>query len=244
MDTDYIFMAQAGFVALTFICLALVLIGVRKTLTKMGLDRYQIKQRIFTIIAIIVIWILLVSFLAIKGILSDFSTFPPKLPLILFPTLVSILILTFHPRFRDFLLHVPPQGLIYLQTFRLPVELFLWWLFLAKVIPEQMTFEGRNLDILSGITAPIFGWLCFGNIRNNRTMALFWNLIGLGLLLNIVLIAVLSLPTPLRVFMNEPDSSFVTTFPTVFLPAFLVPLAYSMHFFSLRKLWLERKLNK
>src|SRR5687768_13649385 len=102
MNADYIILAQTGFVVLTFICLALVLNGARKTFQKMGLDRYQIKQRLITIIAIIIGWILLVSFLSIKGILSDFSTFPPKLPLVLIPTLISILVLTFHNRFRVF----------------------------------------------------------------------------------------------------------------------------------------------
>jgi hypothetical protein len=242
MKTNYLFMAQTGFVALTFLCLALILAGVRQTFQKMNVPRSKANNRLFLLMAIFGGWLLIVSTLALNGFLSDFSTFPPKVPFVVLPPLISIGLLTFNPRFRNFLLHVPPQWLIYLQLFRIPVEIFLWWLFLANVLPEQMTFEGRNFDIVAGLTAPIFGWLCYGQGRYNQTLALFWNILGLVLLLNIVLIAILSLPTPLRVFMNEPSSWRVTTFPFILLPAVLVPMAYSMHFFSLRKRWLERHL--
>jgi hypothetical protein len=181
------------------------------------------------------------EWLSASGILSDFSSFPPKFLLVIIPPLIAILILTFHRKFRMFLAHVPPQWLIYLQTFRLPVELFLWWLFLGHAIPKQMSFEGRNFDVLTGLSAPLLGYLCYGKGRKLHTLAVIWNIFGLVLLLNIVITAILSLPLPFRVFMNEPDSSFVTTFPCVFLPAALVPLAYSMHFFSLRKIWLVRR---
>jgi len=71
---------------------------------------------------------------------------------------------------------------------------------------------------------------------NNRKVMIAYNFIGLALLLNIVTIAVLSVPSPFRVFMNEPANTIVTYFPIVLLPAFLVPLAYTLHFLSLKKL--------
>jgi hypothetical protein len=55
--------------------------------------------------------------------------------------------------------------------------------------------------------------------------------------LNIVTISALSLPTPLRVFHNLPDSSLVTTFPFIYLPGVMVPLAYTLHIFSIKQ-WL------
>ena len=63
-----------------------------------------------------------------------------------------------------------------------------------------------------------------------------YNFIGLVLLFNIVTVAILSIPGPFRYFMNEPANTIVTYFPIVFLPAFLVPLAYTLHFFPLRQL--------
>ena len=65
---------------------------------------------------------------------------------------------------------------------------------------------------------------------------LVWNLMGLALLVTIVVISILSLPMPLRVFINEPANTIVTRFPFIWLPGFLVPLAYTLHLFALRKL--------
>jgi hypothetical protein len=49
-----------------------------------------------------------------------------------------------------------------LHIIRIPVELGLYWLFIYKAIPQLMTFEGRNFDILVGLTVPfdLLLWLC------------------------------------------------------------------------------------
>ncbi len=47
----------------------------------------------------------------------------------------------------------------FLHTVRLPIEIILFKLYLNKMIPQLMTFEGRNFDIVIGITAPIVGYL-------------------------------------------------------------------------------------
>ncbi|HEV2479744.1 MAG TPA: hypothetical protein VGS79_08760, partial [Puia sp.] len=44
------------------------------------------------------------------------------------------------------------------------------------------------------------------------------------------------MPTPLRVFFNEPANTLITQFPFIFLPGMLVPLAFSLHFISLRQM--------
>ncbi|HKQ78896.1 MAG TPA: hypothetical protein VJ810_34675 [Blastocatellia bacterium] len=59
---------------------------------------------------------------------------------------------------------------------------------------------------------------------------------GLALLINIVTIAILSAPTPLRKFFNEPANTFVTYFPFVWLPAFLVQAAWFGHLLVFRRL--------
>jgi hypothetical protein len=99
-----------------------------------------------------------------------------------------------------------------------------------------MTFEGRNLDILSGILGTVVALFFI----KKRTVCLLYNLIGLGLLINIVTIAILSMPTPYRVFMEEPANTIVFTWPVVFLPTFLVPLAYGLHFLALRQLSIKK----
>jgi hypothetical protein len=131
--------------------------------------------------------------------------------------------------------HLNLKVITQLQVFRVLVEIVLWLLFLQNQLPVQMTFEGRNFDILAGITAVIAA----NYFINNKRWMIAWNIFGLLLLLNIVVIALLSMPTPFRVFHNEPSNIIVTHFPYVFLPTFLVPLAYLLHFISLKKLLLK-----
>ena len=240
MEHTYYLIVQAGFLLLTLICLGVILWGIRITLLRMGLtlSRANVKTGIWAIVFLA--WLLLTSSLSISGFLGDFSVMPPRMLPMLFILLVGILIITFHPAFKRFLAHVPPAWLIHIQAFRVPVEILLWLLFLDNLLPVQMTFEGRNWDVLTGITAPAAAYLCFGRGRYRKWLAMAWNIFGLILLVNIVVTAILSMPTPFRVFMNEPANTIVTVFPVVFLPTVLVPIAYAMHFFSLRKVFIEQ----
>lgn len=227
---------NTGFVVLTLLCIAFVLLGIKGTYTKMGFPLEKTRKRLARIEAVLAVWLVVVSFLASKGVLSLFAAVPPPMAFVLLAPLVTVFILLFHPKIKSFILHSPVAAMMYLQAFRLPVEILLWALYKNHHVPIQMTFEGRNWDILTGITGPIFAYICFGGGRNLKSLAIVWNIAGLLLLVNIVAIAILSMPTPFRVFLNEPSNTIVATFPVVFLPAVLVPLAYYLHFFSLRKL--------
>ncbi|MFN8341812.1 MAG: hypothetical protein U0V64_09115 [Cyclobacteriaceae bacterium] len=177
-------------------------------------------------------WAAVSAFLAIAGVLADFSTFPPRMMLVLFVPLVTLLTLTFLPGTQTVLRQIPIGWLTRLQFFRVVVELLLWMLFMQQLLPVQMTFEGRNFDVLAGLSAPLAAWW----LTKNKTAMVIWNVCALALLINIIVVAILSLPGPMRYFMNEPANVIVTTYPYVWLPALLVPLAYGLHFFSLRKL--------
>ena len=63
-----------------------------------------------------------------------------------------------------------------------------------------------------------------------------WNVLGLLLLINIVVIAVLSMPLPFRFFFNDPANTFVTHVPYVWLPTFHVQAALFGHLLIFRAL--------
>jgi hypothetical protein len=63
-----------------------------------------------------------------------------------------------------------------------------------------------------------------------------WNSVGLLLLVNIVTVAMLSTPTPLRRFFNEPANVWIKDAPFIWLPMFFVPLALLGHIVIYRKL--------
>jgi hypothetical protein len=116
------------------------------------------------------------------------------------------------------------------------VELALWLLFINNIIPVQMTFEGLNYDILIGLSALLIGYYSLSISKWPRVVALLWNFAGLLLVTNIFIIALLSTPSPLRQFFNEPANTVIAYFPFVWIAAFIVPFAYLMHILSIKQI--------
>lgn len=184
------------------------------------------------------LWMVLVGVLAARGMLSDFSGLPPRPFFVLFPALIAVISLSLSPAMGHVLTHTKPYELMGLQVFRLPVEIFLWLLFLQGHIPVQMTFEGYNWDILTGIAGGILFFL--PQLARRKSVQWIFHGVGTLLLFNIVFIAITSMPTALRLFMNEPANRIVVTFPFIFLPTVLVPMALFLHLLGWRYLFLSR----
>jgi len=165
-----------------------------------------------------------------------FGPLPPPAFILVTLTLIVLLRLIYSKRAKELVLVTPAIWLIVIQSFRILVEIVLWGLYQYDLIPIQMTFEGRNFDILVGLTAPIIGYYCFIRKSWPEKVAYYWNIGGLFLLANIVLTAILSMPIPIRVFMNEPANRYIVDFPNIYIPLLFVPIAYSMHLLSIRQL--------
>lgn len=192
-------------------------------------------------LAVIVIWMMAQSVLSIRGFYLETGTLPPRFILLIGPPLIFIGVLFFTNAGKKFIDHLNVKYLTFLHVIRLPVELVLFWLFIQKVVPEIMTFEGRNLDIFSGITAPIMFY--FGFIKKNfsNRILLIWNFICLGLLVNIVTIAVLSAPFSFQKLAFDQPNIAVLHFPFVWLPCCIVPLVLLSHLAAIRQLVLSEK---
>lgn len=230
-------LTQVGYIALSIICVALIYGGLQRALAKSTFTPQKQKRIARQFILGVLGWALLVSFLAWIQFFAEFSAIPPRFIIVLLVPLLTILGLTiFSSNLAEILRHVPPSHLVYIQSFRIVVELLIWLLFLQDLLPIQMTFEGYNFDVLTGLTAPIVAYFCFTKKQWPRSVAIAWNVGGLILVFTIVTISVFSFPTPFRYFMNEPANEIVAQFPFVWLPAILVTIAYSMHFFSLKQL--------
>jgi hypothetical protein len=224
---------QIGFIALSTIYFAMLFNQMRKA-TNASPDLKNSKFLTWTITCVI-IWAIFVSVWSISGIMKDFSMFPINFAPIIIVPLIAVLAFTFSRAGTEILSRIPISTIIQLNAFRVFVEVLLWALYEENQAPIQMTFEGRNFDILSGLSAPIVAYL-FTKGKISKIGLVIWNVICLGLLINIVTVAILSTPTPFRVFMNDPVNTIVTIFPVSWLPGLLVPLAYGLHFFSLRQL--------
>lgn len=185
---------------------------------------------------LLVLWLGLQGILALKGFYIDLQSEIPKFPLLVLPALVLIALVFITKEGRSFIDKLPLEHLTYIHVIRIPVEIVLFWLFIEKQIPEIMTFEGRNFDILSGISAPIIGYLYFTKKVINKNILLVWNFVCLALLFNIVITAILSIPTPFQKFGFEQPNIAVLKFPMVWLPSFVVPVVLFSHLVSIQKL--------
>src|SRR5258708_37952263 len=140
---------------------------------------------------VLIAWLILLGGLSIRGFFADFSGLPPRLAFAMLPPLLRVLLFTRSRAGKEFLHHIQPQWLIYLQSFRILVEIALWLLVRNGSLPVQMSFEGRNFDILTGLLSFPVGYHGFVKTAWPPFAALFYNISTLILLVNIVTISTL-----------------------------------------------------
>jgi hypothetical protein len=138
---------------------------------------------------------------------------------------------------RQLAVCVPIAALVGVQAFRLPLELIMHRGFQQGFVPIQMTYAGRNFDIVTGVTAALLGAALL-RVRVPRMVVLLWNVMGLVLLANVLTIAVLSMPM-LRRFGADRMNVWVAVPPFVWLPAVLVVAALAGHIIIFRRLALR-----
>jgi hypothetical protein len=232
-------MPAVAWLLLTVACMTLIIMGLREILKKTGWEKNRRQKIVIGAALVFSAWTVLLLVLSSKGFFSDFSRLPPRPGLAMLVPLPVILGIVFSKTGSRLLQLVPSHWLVLLQSFRIAVELLLLVAFIDEKLPVQMTFEGRNFDIVTGLLALPVGYL-MAKGRISRKFAVAFNIIGLVLLLNILVIAVLSMPTPIRYFTNEPANTLVGQFPFILLPGVLVPIAYGLHIFSLRQLLTQK----
>jgi hypothetical protein len=194
-----------------------------------------------TTLIILSSWLLLQAIISLTGFYTVTNNVPPRSTLLIFPPIIFVIILFLTPKGKKYIDSLNIKTLTILHTIRLPVEIVLFWLFIQKAIPQIMTFEGRNFDVISGITAPVIFYIGFYKIKTGRISILFWNFFCLGLLINIVIIAVLSAPFSFQKFAFDQPNIAMQYFPYVWLPCFLVPIVLFSHLASIRQL-LKKKI--
>ena len=221
-----------GFVLTTLLAIVMVILVIKTSSKPMSAGAVR------ALIVAIFIWLAAQAVLSICGIYTDYpKSTPPTIILCgVLPALIALVLIFNARKGKLFVDRTSMQMLAYLHVIRIPVELLLYGLFLNGVVPELMTFEGRNLDILAGLTAPLVGFFGISQNRMGKASLLIWNFVCLGLLLNIVVNAILSAPSPFQQFAFDQPNVAILNFPFSWLPSFIVPLVLFAHFAAIRKL--------
>jgi hypothetical protein len=197
---------------------------------------YRLTNRSARFLVIAGVWLLFQSILSLSGFFTVIDTVPPRFILLLAPPLLFIAVIFLTPAGRRFIDSLNLKNLTLLHIVRVPVELILYGLFLHHAVPGLLTFEGRNFDIIAGLSAPLVFYLGFAARSPRRILLLTWNILCLALLLNIVAYAILSAPFSFQRLAFEQPNIAVFYFPFTLLPGCIVPLVLFSHLVAIRQI--------
>ena len=187
-------------------------------------------------IFILLAWVSVQAIITQSNYYLETTTLPPRFLLLVGPPLLLIVYLFISKQGKIFLDSLSTSWLTYLHVVRVPVEITLYYLFISSLVPELMTFEGRNFDILSGLTAPVIAYVGYNRKKLSKTLLLIWNFLCIALLVNIVVTAVLSAPFPFQRLAFDQPNVGVLYFPFSWLPGCVVPLVLFSHLVCVREL--------
>jgi hypothetical protein len=192
------------------------------------------------VIIVTLLWMAIQAILSLAGFYQVPDSTPPRFIIVIGPGIIFSILLLVTKWGKAFLDTLNLRTLTLMHLIRVPVEITLFFVYSAGLIPVLMTFEGNNFDIISGITAPIIFYLVFILKKLNRTALLIWNFLCICLLINVLGIALLSAQTPFQKFAFDQPNIGVTYFPFIWLPCVVVPIVLIAHLAAIRQLLKSR----
>lgn len=196
--------------------------------------RIALKSKLVLVTAFI-LWHTYLYFISMSGILTDFESMPPRLPLlVIIPLFLFSGIFVYRNRKKNWVHIIPKSWLVYYQSLRIGIETIFYFSVGAGILPELVTFAGYNYDILFGISALVMGYLVFFKKSLSLTAVKYWNIIGLLIIAFIIFLFISGTYFP-QVYNQEtsvltPD---FTQYPYILVAGFLMPSAVFIHFLSL-----------
>jgi hypothetical protein len=223
------------FVLIPLALVAALAAGVIAASRRLGEPQAARRRAVFLTVAASAVWMGATWWAAASGALRQWNATPPPLVILVAAIVILAGAIAFTGYGARLVRGLPLWTLVAVQAFRLPLELAMHVQYERGIMPEQMSYSGRNFDIVTGATAIVVAWLAATG-RAGRGVVAGWNVLGFALLLNIVVVAILSTPI-FRYFGDDRLNVWVTDPPFVWLPAVMVLAALSGHLLIFRALW-------
>jgi hypothetical protein len=183
-------------------------------------------------------WVCLIIGIAASGGFAQGAIGPVPGPVLGFGALVigGLAAWFWWPAFRDTLLALPLAALIGINAFRIGGVLFLILYAQGRLSGPFAQSAGWG-DIITGLAAiPLAAMVAAGTFPSRRLIAA-WNAFGALDLFAAILLGALSSPgTPLRLFTEGPGTVVMATLPWAMVPTILVPLWLLVHLIIARRL--------
>ena len=224
---------------LTFVVLPVVLIGVLAWGTAVAWRRSGAPISAAARAAAVSVagasaWMAGTGMVAASGVLRDWERTPPPIGMLVAAITALAFGMAYSPFGSRIASTMPLWVLVLVQAFRLPLEVAMHAMYVRGVMPVQMSYTGLNFDIVTGATAIPVALLAATGRAGPRLIAA-WNIVGLGLLVNVVTVAILATPR-FRYFGDDHLNIWVTYPPFVWLPAVMVLAALAGHLLIFRAL--------
>jgi hypothetical protein len=230
-------------VAIVLSLSALLVLGVYRAERALGTAAAAARSKAVRVAIATTVWLALTGAVSGGGVLEH-AVLPPPLALFLVASLAVAVLAARSSLGTRLIQGLPIAALVGLQAFRLPLEIVLHSWKNQGVIPVQMTFEGHNFDILTGVLAIATSvYLYRAGEHASRSVVLAFNVVGSALLLAVTTIAVLSSPLPIRAYPEGPALMLGYHFPYGWIVPFCVGGALFGHILVYRWLLAERRAH-
>lgn len=222
MESNYLVYANFLFIFVTFATLILFFIAAKNNKT---------------ILSVVLAVVVMQGILAYQNFYLDApKTLPPRVALVVFPALALMLWAFLTEQGKAIIEYIDLEVYTYLHSIRIIVEVGLFLLFKEQLLPQSMTFEGRNFDIVAGLSAPIVAFLFFNQKVISKQILLIWNILCLLLVLQVVITGILAAPSPFQQIEFSQPNVAVLRFPFVWLPSVIVPIVIFGHLVAIKRL--------
>jgi hypothetical protein len=192
---------------------------------------YLPRRTTFAIIAGLAIWLVYVGLFSSLGYMRDASLRPPGILWVVGPVVLFVVFVVRSNIGASVVAAIPLWLILGFESFRIGVELLVHRLWEDGLVPKLLTYEGGNVDMVFGLSAPIIAWIATTG-RPGLRLAMGWNVLGLLSLANVTASAVLT--GPLKLISTEVPTVAMGFFPYTFIPGFLAPLAVTFHVLAIR----------
>ena len=107
---------------------------------------------------------------------------------------------------------------------------------LRGTLPGHFIVPVGTPDFLFALSVPLIDWWIFRRRIIGNKVLIVWNAIGAALFFPTLVLLYLSVPSPIRVFFDEPNTFEVFRFPMALVPTFLAPVFIIIHSAAIVKL--------
>ncbi len=187
----------------------------------------------------ITLWLVIHSLLAYYAFYQNVSVLPPRLFVyVILPEIAGIVWLFMHTASKKFLDNLNLTMLTAVHGLRAGIEVTLVGIAAHGATPRLLTFEGRNFDLLIGISA--IGMAVVASRKKWPGFQMAWHALGILSLTNIFFHSLLAAPFPFQRLAFEQPNIFIFYFPFILIPAFIFPSMFVAHVAALSQLKMVR----